>query len=578
MATSTILNYEEMTFIIDLKKPLGMAITHQEDTHYHAVITAINPDQQANAAGVQIGMHIHSINGRKCLDRSLEWVIGLVKKAKSNVERNDSMEMICAKETAPEEVEEEVEEVEEEAEEKEIEVEGNEVKFVIDLTKPLDMAITHPEDDSSHYPAVITKLKPDGQAELAGVEVGMHIHYINGITCKDMALKDVLVLVSNAKKKASSSNVATTMSMICAKEAEEVHEEEEEEEEEAGGGQQFSQTEITFEIDLTKPLAMAITHPEEDHSHYPAVITQIQPNGQAATAGIEIGMHIHQINGIDCKDKELEWVINLIQNAKKEASCRDKDGGIDLSKVFMTMICAKTVLSKMKNQKEQEKIENKITTEATVEATTVKKDTVSVTKKESNRADTFTSRSITDLDPDDDENGNGDEVSGNRNIDVFESVNLNKQQNLFKASQQSIKPTLQQQNHDNTDPDNVTLSTASLAEIDSIQQQKVIDLKKRTIELEEIIRKQKEEMASIKQTKTLPLEPTITMEPIKPSKPLTPMLDPRPKTKQIHTKPKPPAKQQNNKTTASNTAASSSPSPLVQHRTVRKQRRPPKST
>ena len=103
MATSTILNYEEMTFIIDLKKPLGMGITHQDNTHYHAVITAINPDQQANAAGVQIGMHIHSINGRKCVDRSLEWVIGLVKKAKSNVERNVSMEMICAKETAPEE-------------------------------------------------------------------------------------------------------------------------------------------------------------------------------------------------------------------------------------------------------------------------------------------------------------------------------------------------------------------------------------------------------------------------------------------------------------------------------------------
>merc|ERR1711865_1207844 len=169
----------------------------------------------------------------------------------------------------------------------------------------------------------------------------------------------------------------------------------------------------------------------------------------------------------------------------------------------------------------------------------------------------------------------GDEVNGNRNIDVFESVNLNKQQDLFKASQQSIEPTLQQQNHNNTDPpDNVTLSTASLAEIDSVQQQKVIDLEKRTTELEEIIQQQKEEMASIKQTKqtkTLPLEPTITMEPIKPSKPLTPMLDPRPKTKQIHTKPKPPAKQQNNKTTASATA-SSSPSPLAQHRTVRKQR------
>tara|TARA_B100000780_G_C21043551_1_gene418851 strand:- start:22 stop:1101 length:1080 start_codon:yes stop_codon:yes gene_type:complete len=162
-----------------------------------------------------------------------------------------------------------------------------------------------------------------------------------------MSLKDVLVLVANAKKKASSSNVATTMSMICAKEAEEVDDEEEEEkkEEEAGGGQQFSQTEITFEIDLTKPLAMAITHPEEDHSHYPAVITQIQPNGQAATAGIEIGMHIHQINGIDCKDKEHEWVIDLIQNAKKDASSDGK----------MIMICAKNVPPK---NDEQEKMDD----------------------------------------------------------------------------------------------------------------------------------------------------------------------------------------------------------------------------
>ena len=111
------------------------------------------------------------------------------------------------------------------------EVKGNEVTFVIDLTKPLDMAITHPEEDHSHYPAVITKLKPEGQAEQAGVEVGMHIHYINGITCKDMSLKDVMILVSNAKKKASISNVVTTMSMICALPEEEEKEEEEEEDE-----------------------------------------------------------------------------------------------------------------------------------------------------------------------------------------------------------------------------------------------------------------------------------------------------------------------------------------------------------
>ena len=105
--------------------------------------------------------------------------------------------------------------------------------------------------------------------------------------------------------------------------------------------------EITFEIDLTKPLAMAITHPEEDQSHYPAVITQVHPNGQAEIAGIEIGMHIHQINGIDCKDKEHEWVIDLIQNAKKDASSDGK----------MIMICAKNVPPKNDEQEKMDDID-----------------------------------------------------------------------------------------------------------------------------------------------------------------------------------------------------------------------------
>ena len=44
-------------------------------------------------------------------------------------------------------------------------------------------------------------------------------------------------------------------------------------------------------------------------------------------------MHIHQINGIDCKDKEHEWVIELIQNAKKEAAAG--------SETKMIMICVR---------------------------------------------------------------------------------------------------------------------------------------------------------------------------------------------------------------------------------------------
>ena len=51
---------------------------------------------------------------------------------------------------------------------------------------------------------------------------------------------------------------------------------------------------------------MGITHPEEDHSHYPAVITTITPQGQAALAGIEQGMHIHALNTISVVDQSKE--------------------------------------------------------------------------------------------------------------------------------------------------------------------------------------------------------------------------------------------------------------------------------
>ena len=86
---------------------------------------------------------------------SVEFMERIVKRANVLVVEEKPKEVV-------QEVVQEVEEVEEVEEEEKIEVEGNEVTFVIDLTKPLDMAITHPEEDHSHYPAVITKLKPEG--------------------------------------------------------------------------------------------------------------------------------------------------------------------------------------------------------------------------------------------------------------------------------------------------------------------------------------------------------------------------------------------------------------------------------
>merc|ERR1711865_814633 len=72
--------------------------------------------------------------------------------------------------------------------------------YNVDVTKSLDMAIDHPEEDQSHYPAVVTNLKPGGQAELAGVKVGMHVHSINGSSCQDQEMQIVLNLVKECRE------------------------------------------------------------------------------------------------------------------------------------------------------------------------------------------------------------------------------------------------------------------------------------------------------------------------------------------------------------------------------------------
>ena len=80
--------------------------------------------------------------------------------------------------------------------------------------------------------------------------------------------------------------------------------------------QVFGILHLVFLVDVTKSLDMAIDHPEEDHSHYPAVVTNLKPGGQAELAGVKVGMHIHSINGCSCKDQEMQFVLDLIKECR----------------------------------------------------------------------------------------------------------------------------------------------------------------------------------------------------------------------------------------------------------------------
>ena len=53
-----------------------------------------------------------------------------------------------------------------------------------------------------------------------------------------------------------------------------------------------------------------------DKSHFPAVITHVSAGKQAAIAGVLPGMHIHAVNGKECRDKKIEWVVKLIKKKK----------------------------------------------------------------------------------------------------------------------------------------------------------------------------------------------------------------------------------------------------------------------
>ena len=155
-----------------------------------------------------------------------------------------------------------------------------EVRVKIDLLKPMGMSISEPELNKSHFPAVIENVTPNGQAERKGVEVGMHIHYINRINCRDKTLSYVMNLIKKAKEKVDPINSnQNIMTIILAKDK--------------PTRMQLKNEEVEFTIDLNQPLGMTIAEPLESHSQYPAEIVSLAPNGQAFKCGIEVGMHIH---------------------------------------------------------------------------------------------------------------------------------------------------------------------------------------------------------------------------------------------------------------------------------------------
>ena len=79
------------------------------------------------------------------------------------------------------------------------EKEALEVEFKVDTSKPLGMTIEKATRRSKH-PALVTKLVPGGQAEKAGVTLGLHIRRINGKEMVGYKIKAVLALIGKAKK------------------------------------------------------------------------------------------------------------------------------------------------------------------------------------------------------------------------------------------------------------------------------------------------------------------------------------------------------------------------------------------
>ena len=66
-------------------------------------------------------------------------------------------------------------------------------------------------------------------------------------------------------------------------------------------------------------MACKITHHAHTTSQYEGIVSQVGAlPGQAAAAGVEVGMHVRGINDVDCAGKDLLFVLNTIKQIKKD--------------------------------------------------------------------------------------------------------------------------------------------------------------------------------------------------------------------------------------------------------------------
>ena len=83
--------------------------------------------------------------------------------------------------------------------------------------------------------------------------------------------------------------------------------------------QYIGTTTLAFQVQMTKPMACKITHLAQTTSQYEGLVSQVGAlPGQAAAAGVEVGMHVRGINDIDCAGKDLLFVLTTIKQIKKD--------------------------------------------------------------------------------------------------------------------------------------------------------------------------------------------------------------------------------------------------------------------
>ena len=111
---------------------------------------------------------------------------------------------------------------------------------------------------------------------------------------------------------------------------------------------------LEFVVKLGQPMQCKITHHQDDHaseeSLYTGIIGRVAPlPGQAAIAGVEVGMHVRRINQLDCEGKDFKWVLSTIKKAKKSS-----EG------LILYLSHEENVMKKINEKKEEEEEEESV--------------------------------------------------------------------------------------------------------------------------------------------------------------------------------------------------------------------------